>query len=95
MTLACAIPTVPLLSIRDQYLTDAIYTTVELPYAAASARDAAVDYCLSTPLRLEIEFRTPGEAELVTQATVAALERRFGTGPIVANMRAYIVAASG
>jgi SAM-dependent methyltransferase len=75
--------------------TEAIYSTVELPYAAASARDAAVGYCLGTPLRLEIEYRAPGEAELVTRAAVAALERRFGTGPIVTNMRAHIVAASG
>jgi SAM-dependent methyltransferase len=75
--------------------TDAIYTAVELPYAAASAGDIAVGYCLGTPLRLEIEARAPGEAELVTLAAVAALERRFGTGPIVTTMRAHIVAASG
>jgi SAM-dependent methyltransferase len=74
--------------------TEAIYTTVELPYAAASARDVAVGYCLGTPLRLEIEYRAPGESELVTRAAVTALERRFETGPIVTNMRAHIVAAS-
>lgn len=75
--------------------TDAIYTSVELPYAAASAWDVAVGYCLGTPLRLEIEARASGDTEFVTQAAVAALERRFGTGPIVTKMRAHVVAASG
>jgi SAM-dependent methyltransferase len=75
--------------------TDAIYSSVELPYAAASAYDVAAGYCLGTPLRAEIEARAPGEAERVTQAVAAALERRFGTGPIEASMRAHIVSASG
>jgi SAM-dependent methyltransferase len=75
--------------------TDAIYTTIELPYAAASARDTAIGYCLGTPLRQEIEARAPGEAELVTEAAAAALRKRFGTGPIEASMRAHIVSASG
>jgi hypothetical protein len=66
-----------------------------LPYAAASARDVAMGYCLGTPLRLEIEVRAPGTTEHVTQATAAALEKHFGMGPIMTNMRAHIVAASG
>jgi ubiquinone/menaquinone biosynthesis C-methylase UbiE len=75
--------------------TDAIYSSVELPYAAASAHDVAAGYCLGTPLRAEIEARAPGETASVTQATAAALERRFGTGPIEAGMRAHIISASG
>jgi SAM-dependent methyltransferase len=75
--------------------TEATYTAVELPYAADSARDVAMGYCLGTPLRLEIEARAPGEAERVTRAAAAALERRFGTGAIMTTMRAHIVAASG
>lgn len=75
--------------------TDAIYTTVALPYAAASARDVAMGYCRGTPLRMEIEARAPGEAERVTRAATAALERRFGTGPIATTMRAHVVSASG
>jgi SAM-dependent methyltransferase len=73
--------------------TDAIYTTVDLPCAAASVRDVAMGYCLGTPLRLEIEAR--GDAEIVTQAAAEALERRFGTGPIATTMRAHVVSASG
>ncbi len=75
--------------------TDAIYTSVELPYIAASARDVAVGYCLGTPLRSEIEARAPGETEQVIMAATAALEKRFGPGPIKATMRAHIVSASG
>ncbi len=75
--------------------TDAMYTAVELPYAAASARDVAMGYCLGTPLRWEIEARAPGETENVIQAATAVLEDRFGTGPITASMRAQIVSAAG
>lgn len=75
--------------------TDATYTTVELPCVAASARDIAVGYCLGTPLRSQIEARGPGEAEQVIRTAVAALEKRFGPGPIEAGMRAHIISASG
>ena len=75
--------------------TDAIYTSAELPCAAASARHVAIGYCLGTPLRLEIERRASGDAERVMQAAAAALEARFGTGPIETIMRANIVSASG
>jgi SAM-dependent methyltransferase len=75
--------------------TDAIYTIVDLPYAAASARDAAMGYCLGTPLRLEIQARPLAEAGHVTRAVTAALEKCFGTGPITTTMRAHIVSASG
>jgi len=75
--------------------TDAIYTAVELPFAAASARDIAIGYCFGTKLLEEIEARAPGEAERITDATVAALEQRFGTGAIEASMRAHIISASG
>jgi ubiquinone/menaquinone biosynthesis C-methylase UbiE len=75
--------------------TDAIYTTVELPYVAASAEHAATGYCLGTALRPEIEARAPGDAERVVQAAAAALEQRFGTGTIEAAMRAHIISASG
>ncbi len=75
--------------------TDAIYTAVVLPYVADSAHDVAIGYCLGTPLRAEIELRVPGDRERVTQALTAALQRRFGTGPIKASMRAHVVSASG
>jgi SAM-dependent methyltransferase len=75
--------------------TDAIYTSVDLPFAAASARDVALGYCLGTPLRHEIEERAPGEAERVITAAAAALEKQFGSGPIAATMRAHFISAAG
>lgn len=71
--------------------TDAIYTAVDLPFVAASAREAAVGYCLGTPLRQEIEHRFPDGTDTVTRA----LEKRFGTGKITSTMRAHIVSAAG
>jgi SAM-dependent methyltransferase len=75
--------------------TDAIYTVVDSLYLAASAGDVAAGYCLGTPLGSEIEQRAPGTSELVIRGVVAALERRFGTGPIEAGMRALIISAAG
>lgn len=74
--------------------TDAIYTSVDLTYAAASARVAAIGYCLGTKLRQEIEARAPGQAERVADEVTAALARRFGYGAIETSMRAHIVSAS-
>ena len=70
--------------------TDAIYTTVELPYAAASARDVAIGYCLGTPLRSEIEARAFGEIERVSRGRRwplrNALRRRRRSRPPCARM---------
>lgn len=75
--------------------TDAIYTSVELPYAAASAGDAARGYCLGTPLRTEIEARASGGIEDVVASVAAALKRRFGGGSIDTTMRAHVISAAG
>jgi SAM-dependent methyltransferase len=75
--------------------TDAIYTTVELPYAAASAHDAAIGYCLGTSLRTEIEARARGNSDPAITALTRALQKRFGNGPIETGMRAHVVSASG
>jgi SAM-dependent methyltransferase len=75
--------------------TDAIYTSMDLPFAAASARDVAVGYCLGTPLRLEIEARAPEGTGRVIAAVATELEKRFGTGPIEASMRAHLISAAG
>jgi ubiquinone/menaquinone biosynthesis C-methylase UbiE len=75
--------------------TDAIYTTVDLPYAAASTHDAAMGYCLGTPLRHEIEARASGRCEAIVASVATALQRRFGSGPIDSTMRAHIISAAG
>jgi ubiquinone/menaquinone biosynthesis C-methylase UbiE len=75
--------------------TEAIYTTVELPFAAASAADVAAGYCLGTPLRMELEARTGGDIEPILQAVTQALQKRFGPGAINAPMRGHIISAAG
>jgi ubiquinone/menaquinone biosynthesis C-methylase UbiE len=75
--------------------TDAIYTTVELPFAAASAHDVATGYCLGTPLRSELDTRTSGDIEPVIEAAAIALRKRFGSGAITTTMRAHIISAAG
>lgn len=75
--------------------TDTIYTSVELPFVAFSARDVAIGYCLGTPLRWEIESRVPGDIQRVVGAVAEALEKRFGAGGIETIMRAHVISASG
>jgi SAM-dependent methyltransferase len=81
--------------LTDAGFTDAIYTTVELPFVAASAGDVAAAYCLGTALRTELELRTEGDAEPVVRAVTAALEARFGFGAIATRMRGQVVSAAG
>jgi SAM-dependent methyltransferase len=75
--------------------TDAIYTTVELPFAVASARDIAIGYCLGTLVRADLEQRTAGNIEPILHAATLALEQRFGAGVIQSTMRAHVVSAAG
>jgi SAM-dependent methyltransferase len=74
--------------------TDAIYTTVDLPFAA-DARDVAIGYCLGTPLHAEIERRSTDSTEPVIQAATLALEQRFGAGQIQSTMRCHVISAAG
>ena len=65
--------------------------TVTLRSRAASARDAAIAFCQGSPLRNEIEERTPNGLEAATDATAAIIARRFGNRPVDAKMQAHIV----
>ena len=64
---------------------------VELWNTAQSAADLAHGYCRGTPLRGEIEAR--GNLDTTVAAVAAALERRFGPGPIAGRMEALVVSA--
>jgi ubiquinone/menaquinone biosynthesis C-methylase UbiE len=66
--------------------------TVELECRSRSAADLARGYCRGTPLRGEIEAR--GDLDAATQSVTSALERRFGTGPVVGQMAALVVSAT-
>jgi SAM-dependent methyltransferase len=75
--------------------TDAIYTTIELPFSAVSAQDVATGYCLGTPLRSDLEARASGNIEPVLEAAAMALRKRFGPGAITTTMRAHTISAAG
>jgi SAM-dependent methyltransferase len=64
---------------------------VELDCTGKGAADLARGYCRGTPLRAEIEAR--GDLEATTRAVATALERRFGSGPVVGRMAALVVSA--
>ncbi|MBK5307971.1 MAG: methyltransferase domain-containing protein [Frankiaceae bacterium] len=65
--------------------------TVELDCTGKSAPDLARGYCRGTPLRAEIEARA--DLAATTEAVGTALERRFGSGPVVGRMAALVVSA--
>lgn len=65
--------------------------TVELECRGRTAADLARGYCLGTPLRSEIEAR--GDLKMTTGAVEIALERQFGSGPVVGRMSALVVSA--
>jgi SAM-dependent methyltransferase len=65
--------------------------SVELECTGRAAVDLARGYCRGTPLRAEIE--AGGDLETATRLVAAALERRFGSGPVVGRMVALVVSA--
>lgn len=67
--------------------------TKEETSRAASARQVAVAYCQGTPLRTEIESRDKSALERVTDVVTAALEARYGKGPVAAKICAHVVTA--
>lgn len=73
--------------------TDATYTVLEMPFAAARARDVAMGYCQGLGLRRELAML--GDDGVAVNAATAALQQRFGDGPINTTMRAQLVVASG
>jgi ubiquinone/menaquinone biosynthesis C-methylase UbiE len=67
--------------------------TVEERSRAAGPRDAAIAYCQGTPLRNEIEARSPAGLGEATAVAADALARRFGTGAIEGRISALVVTA--
>jgi len=68
--------------------------TVERLSHAPSARDLAIGFCQGSPLRSEIEARDATRLGEATDAATQALLARFGAGPIVGKMRAYVFSAT-
>jgi len=72
-----------------------VVDAVTLPSRAPSARDVAVGLCQGTPIRHEITTRDPERLQRVTDAVTEAVAGRFGAGEVRADMRAYVVTATG
>jgi ubiquinone/menaquinone biosynthesis C-methylase UbiE len=61
---------------------------------AHSPRDAAFAYCHGTPLRNEIEARSPDGIEPATEHAAKALAARFGDGPIEGQIKGHLLVAT-
>jgi SAM-dependent methyltransferase len=61
---------------------------------APTARQVAIALCTGSPLRTEIEARAPGKLEDAVQACTAALESRYGPGPVDGKIQAHVVAVA-
>ena len=68
--------------------------TVQFISRSSTAIDPAIAYCQGTPLRNEIEARDAAGLDGATKAATAALERRFGTGPIEGRISAHVIKAA-
>ncbi|WP_257165121.1 class I SAM-dependent methyltransferase [Bradyrhizobium sp. SRS-191] len=73
--------------------SDIIIETLPHRSRAASAQEPAIAFCQGTPMRGEIEARGTPDLATVTQAAANALQRRFGDGPVVGQIRALVISA--
>ncbi len=60
---------------------------------APSPRQVAVAYCQGTPLRNEIEARSPDKLEAATEHAASAIARKHGSGEVAAKIQALVVMA--
>jgi SAM-dependent methyltransferase len=65
--------------------------TVAARSRAPSPRHPAIAYCQGSPLRSEIEARDAARLGEATDVAAAAIERRFGAGPVDAKIQAHVV----
>jgi SAM-dependent methyltransferase len=74
-----------------------VHITIETIDAVSSALGPAIPaigYCQGTPLRNEIEARDPTGIESATDRATGAIAERFGDGPMVGKIRAFVVTAN-
>jgi len=72
---------------------DVSYESLDATSSAPSPRHPAMAYCQGTPLRNEIEERDAALLERVTDVAADAISDRFGTGPVEARIRGYVITA--
>jgi ubiquinone/menaquinone biosynthesis C-methylase UbiE len=66
-------------------------STVAQESRAESACVPAIAYCQGTPLRNEIESRVAALLNEATDSAAAAIEERFGIGPVAGKIQAHII----
>jgi SAM-dependent methyltransferase len=71
--------------------SDVSVEVVDRELSARNAREPAIGLCQGGSSRAEIEARDPGGLERATDRVAAALEARFGPGPITGRGRALFV----
>jgi ubiquinone/menaquinone biosynthesis C-methylase UbiE len=74
--------------------SDIVIEHLEATSHVQSPDMAAKAYCQGTPLRNEIETRGPSMLEELTDRAAAAIEARFGEGPISSRISAFVVTAT-
>ncbi len=67
--------------------------TVTCRSPAPDALSVAIGYCQGTPMRQEIEARSADRLSEATEAAAAAIAARFGSGPVVGQIRAHVIVA--
>jgi SAM-dependent methyltransferase len=70
-----------------------VFHTIEARAKAPEAHAAAVGFCQGTPLRAEIEARSPAGLGTTTVAVAEAVARKLGTGKLDTKMLAVVVEA--
>ncbi len=70
------------------------FDTVTVQSRAESPRAVAIAYCEGTPLRNELESRGASILGEATDIAAAALEERFGAGPVVGKIQAHVISAT-
>ncbi len=73
------------------FTTSAEITTVAARSRASTARDAAIAFCLGTPLRHEIEARDARGLDKAIDTAAEALLARFGRGVVDGKIQAHVV----
>jgi SAM-dependent methyltransferase len=68
--------------------------TVAARSRATACDHPAIGYCHGTPLRNEIDARSPGRLAEATAAATDAIARQFGRGPIDGRIQAHVVSVS-
>jgi SAM-dependent methyltransferase len=76
---------------RGGFAAAPVIDTLAARSRADTAEAVSIAYCQGTPLRNEIEARSPDGMVAATQACAQALEKRFGAGPVDGKIQAHVV----